>query len=64
SKEDAEQWKKKLQRLNIQKAYISEQKIRDVLWYRVRFGEFPTKETAIQAAKQLGFSQMWIDRVK
>ncbi len=64
SKEDAEQWKKKLQSLNIQKAYISEQKIRDVLWYRVRFGEFPTKETAIQAAKQLGFSQMWIDRVK
>ncbi len=64
SKEDAEQWKKKLQSLNIQKAYISEQKIRDVLWYRVRFGEFPTEETAIQAAKQLGFSQMWIDRVK
>ena len=64
SKEDAEQWKKKLQSLNIQKAYISEQKIRDVLWYRVRFGEFPTKEIAIQAAKQLGFSQMWIDRVK
>lgn len=64
SREDAEQWKKKLESLNIPKAYISEQKIRDIIWYRVRFGEYPTKESAIQAAKQLGFSQMWIDRVK
>jgi len=64
SRDDAEIWKKKLESLNIPKAYISEQKIRDIIWYRVRFGEFSTKEAAIQAAKQLGFSQMWIDRVK
>jgi septal ring-binding cell division protein DamX len=64
SRDDAEIWKKKLESLNIPKAYISEQKIRDIIWYRVRFGEFPTKEAAIQAAKTLGFSQMWIDRIK
>lgn len=64
SREDAEQWKKELEKMNIPKAYISEQKIRDVIWYRVRFGEYPTREQAMQAAKQLGFSQMWVDRIK
>jgi hypothetical protein len=62
--EDAKFWVSRLQQLNISTAYISKQKIRDIMWYRVRFGEYPTKEEAKSAASKFGFSQLWIDRVK
>lgn len=62
--DDAKFWVRRLQEMNISSAYISEQKIRDVIWYRVRFGEFASKEEAKSAAARYGFGQMWIDRVK
>lgn len=64
SKEDAQLWLNKLTARNINDAFISEQKMRDKIWYRVRFGNFQTREEARQAALRLGFSQTWIDRVK
>ncbi len=62
--EDAQIWLQKLYNLNIPSATIYKQKIRDVIWYRIRFGNYPSREEAVNAAKKLGFSQMWVDRVK
>lgn len=62
--EDARFWISRLQQLNIKNAYISKQKIRDITWYRVRFGEFGSKEEAKETATKYGFGQLWIDRVK
>jgi hypothetical protein len=62
--EDAQMWIKKLYSLSISNAYISTQKIRDVVWYRVRFGEYNDKQNAINDARKLGFSQTWVDRIK
>lgn len=64
SKEDAERWLEKLRAKNINDAYITEQKIRDVMWYRVRFGKYETREEARAAALRFGFAQTWIDRVR
>ena len=64
SKEDALQWISKLKSQNIKDAFISEQLVRDVIWYRVRFGSFTQKSKAIEVAAKLGYAQTWIDRVK
>ena len=64
SKEDATEWLNKLQSESINDAFISEQMVRDEIWYRVRFGNFKTKQEAQAAALKLGYSQTWIDRVK
>lgn len=64
SYEDAKIWLDKLLAMNISTARIVQQKIRDLTWYRVRFGNYPTKDEAINAAKRLGFSQTWVDRIK
>ena len=63
SKEDALDWVNKLKSKNIQ-AEVSEQMIRDVKWYRVRFGNYSTREEAKAVALRNGFSQTWIDRIK
>lgn len=44
-------------------AYISTLIINSKVWYRVRFGHYPSKEEASAAAKAKGFSKYWIDRV-
>lgn len=63
SKEDAEEWLRKLSEKGINGS-ISEHKIRDIIWYRVRFGEFNSKDEARSAAMRNGFAQSWIDRIK
>lgn len=64
SKEDAEEWLERLKAMNIENAFISTQKIRDRIWYRVRFGNFNTREEARSMALKYGFAQSWIDRVQ
>lgn len=64
SMEDAEFWRQKLMAMKVNDVYISTQKIRDVIWYRVRFGKFTNRQQAIEAAKQFGFSQTWVDRIQ
>ena len=64
SKEDADDWVKKLQNKNIENVYISIQKKRDNQWYRVRFGSFATLEDPKLAALKNGLTHSWIDRVK
>lgn len=64
SRDDAEEWVRLLGRRKVQKVFIKEQKIRDVVWYKVRFGQFQSKEEAKKTAENHGFSHIWIDRVK
>ncbi len=64
SEDDAEMWLQRLRNKNVDNPFISTQKIRDKIWYRVRFGSFKTKEEAQNAAIKLGFSQSWVDRVR
>lgn len=64
SREDAEEWLDKLKARNIVDAFISQQKIRDDLWYRVRFGKFSSREEARTIALKHGFTQTWIDKVR
>lgn len=63
SKDDAEDWLNRLINKNL-RGYISEHKVRDVIWYRVRFGEFSSKDEARAAAMKYGFAQSWIDRIR
>ena len=63
SLEDAQEWLGRLKRKNID-GFIKTQKVRDVIWYRVRFGSFGSREKAKEQALKLGFDQSWIDRVK
>ena len=64
SKEDALSWLEKLKEQDINDAFISEQIIRDEIWYRVRFGNFTNKNEALEKAAKLGYAQTWVDRVK
>jgi cell division septation protein DedD len=64
SEDDALDWLLKLKQKNIGSAFISQQKIRDKVWYRVRFGAYQTERDAKEAAAKYGFAQSWIDRVK
>ncbi len=64
SKEDAMFWLNKLKKQEINDAFISEQIVRDEVWYRVRFGNFTTKTEALETASKLGYAQTWVDRVK
>jgi len=40
------------------------QRIRNKIFYKVRFGRFPTEFDAHQMAMKLGFSRFYIDRIK
>lgn len=64
SYDDALEWLSRLKEMKVEDAIISEHKIRDQVWYRVRFGKFSTRAEARTAASQYGFSQTWIDRIK
>ena len=64
SKKDAKDKVRTLKSKSLKNVYISEYQKRDVLWYRVRFGEFESYEEAMQEARKHGFSDAWIDRIK
>lgn len=63
-KSDAEEWLERIKNKGVDNAFLSQQKIRDKIWYRVRFGTFSSKEEARSAAKKFGFAQSWIDRIE
>ncbi len=64
SKEDAQEWLRKIQKRIGAEAYISTQVVRDKIWYRVRCGHYTSKESATAAAVKYGYSQSWVDRIK
>ena len=43
---------------------VTTQKIKDRIWYRVRFGSYSSYQDAQNAAINSGFSQPWVERVK
>lgn len=64
SQEDANDWVNRLKQKSISNAFITKQNIRNLAYYRVRFGSFPTRQEAEAAALKLGYASAWIDRVK
>lgn len=64
SRDDADEWLQSLRQKNIPGGYITEQKIKGESWYRVRFGEFATRDAAEGEATRLGFREPWIARVR
>lgn len=64
SRDDADEWLQSLREKNVKDGYIVEQNLRGQPWFRVRFGQFPTREGAEAAAVNLGFRQPWIARVR
>lgn len=64
SKNEAERWLNKLRSVSAQSPVITTQSIRDKTWYRVRFGNFTSRDDAEKAVRNLGYDQCWIDRVR
>ncbi|MBI3259973.1 MAG: SPOR domain-containing protein [Ignavibacteriae bacterium] len=64
SKDDATERLERLKLHNATNISMSEQLIRGKTWYRVRFGSFSSRDEAETAARQHGFAQSWIDRVR
>lgn len=64
SKNEAERWLQKLRTTSVSSAVITTQQIRDKTWYRVRFGNFSSRDEAEKAIRTLGYDQCWIDRVR
>ncbi len=64
SRDDADEWLQQLRERNISDGYIVEQNIRGQSWYRVRFGQFTSRESAEAAAINHGFRQPWIARIR
>ncbi|MFA6572308.1 MAG: SPOR domain-containing protein [Bacteroidota bacterium] len=64
SRDDAEEWLSRLRRKNVASGFITSQKVRDKIFYRVRFGPFDSREEAEAEASKLGFAEIWIDRIR
>lgn len=64
SADDADEWLQQLRKRSINDGFISSQSVRGQTWYRVRFGKFTTRDEADTRASQLGFSNVWVVRVK
>lgn len=64
SRDDADEWLQRLRSKNVSDGYIAEQQVKGESWYRVRFGQFSSKEDAEAIALKLGFKQPWVARVR
>jgi len=64
SRDDAAEWLQTLQRKSVEDGYIVEHDVRGTTWYRVRFGQFATREEAESAAMEAGVQQPWIARIR
>lgn len=64
SREDAVNWLNKIRKKVGNQAVMTDHYVRNVKWYRIRFGSFKSREEAESAARNSGFNQAWIDRVK
>ncbi len=64
SRDDADEWLQILRERNVADGFITEQRVGGEAWYRVRFGQYSSRQDAEAAAQQLGFSNPWIARVR
>lgn len=63
-KEEAEKWLLNLHNQKIFDGVIRTQKIRDEIWYKVRFGSFTSYEEAMKVVLKSGMKNARIDRIK
>ena len=64
SKQEADKALKNLQSKGISSAIVTKKSLNGKTWYRVRFGSFEDRKQAQTAAKKVGYSNSWVDRVK
>ena len=64
SKAEADKALKNLKAKGVSSASITRKSLNGKTWYRVRFGSFEDRKQAQNAAKKVGYSNAWIDRVK
>lgn len=64
SRDDADERLQLLRMKNVSDGYITEQQIKGEPWYRVRFGQFTTRQAAEAEAIRLGLQQPWIARIR
>lgn len=64
SRDDADEWLQILRERNVSDGFITEQRLGGEAWYRVRFGQYSSRQDAEAAAQQLGFANPWIARVR
>lgn len=64
SRQDADEWLKRLEQQQVSDAYLTEQELKGETWYRVRFGRFSSRVEAEAEALRRGFRQPWIARVR
>ncbi len=64
SRQDADEWLKRLEQQQVNDAYLTEQELKGETWYRVRFGRFSSRVEAEAEALRRGFRQPWIARVR
>lgn len=64
SKQEADKALKNLQSKGISSALVTKKSLNGKTWYRVRFGSFEDRKQAQTAAKKVGYSNSWVDRVK
>lgn len=63
-RDDAQEQLELLRKKNISDGFVVEQKIRGQHWYRVRFGQYSSRDDAEEAAILNGFRSPWIARVR
>lgn len=64
SRQDADEWLKRLESQQVGDAYLTEQELKGQTWYRVRFGRFSSRVEAEAEALRRGFRQPWIARIR
>lgn len=64
SKQEADKALKNLQSKGVSSALVTKKSLNGKTWYRVRFGSFEDRKQAQTAAKKVGYSNSWVDRVK
>ena len=64
SRDDADEWLQILRERNIADGFITEQRLGGEAWFRVRFGQYSSRQDAEAAAQRLGFANPWIARVR
>lgn len=64
SKEDADAKYEEFKNKGAEKVWVSTYTHENVIWYRVRIGDFTTKAQAETKARELGITTYWVDRIR
>jgi septal ring-binding cell division protein DamX len=64
SKEDADAKYEELKSEGVEKVWVSTYTNSNVVWYRVRIGDFATKSAADAKARELGITTYWVDKIR